>query len=265
MRQVEDMFDELKSQYVKKFHSLSLENKNLRLDIERIDASYCHQLAKIRSANNDVQELLASQIQRVEDERDEMNKTYTQNLIEEQTKNFKLQHEVADLKQNIEKTKQCLLKWNRQLESKPTSNHNLLSNSNQIENDLKLEQNKNIKLKDEIVDMKIKIVEIDNTLSELEHYLPEIITTIWDLKATNENQLLKSCKTIRLQNDLKEEKMKNVILIENITCLKKEIQVKNGTKNQINNEKIHEKLIYLKKKNAEIKCELNRLKNRLYL
>lgn len=94
-REVEEMFDTLKSQYMSYLHILSLEIKNVRLNTDRIVASYYHHLSRVKSTRNDVHKSLSSQIQCLEKKQSKSKFCQNQILIAEEKTDIVLHNEMV--------------------------------------------------------------------------------------------------------------------------------------------------------------------------
>lgn len=184
-RQIENTFNELNYQYTTFVRSLSLENKNLRLDIVRIDANYDRQLADIRSVNEKLNESLANQIQCAVYERNQLTTENTKllrnNLLEvqkmkslivvERRLNAKLDDEVLRLRKEISEKDEFL---NRKMYRKIEETKTKMVVENQTVIDL------NQKIWSE------KILQLDKTIYRLEDCVPLVVNTLSTLKSKNE-------------------------------------------------------------------------------
>lgn len=232
-RQLEDTFNELNCQFTTFVHSLSLENQYLRLDINKIDANHCRQLANIRSVNDELNKSLVNQIQCAVEHRNQLSTEKAQllqnSLLEvqkmesliavERKLNVKLNGDILRLREKItEKDEFLKREFNRKVE---VMKKNMIVNYQTA-----MEFNQKIWAK--------KILRVDRTLCQLEDYLPTVGKTFSKLKLKNQN-LINKVNHMRVQHKNSTMLVQNLgsKLQEEITHLKNEKRQVDDSINQL--------------------------------
>lgn len=267
-RHTQDLFDELQSQYMTFVNSLLLENKNLRNDIERIDASYCRQLGDLRSVINGINDSMANQVWCATKEQNRLNVEHSQflrnksreiqmlenSIVEERNLNKKLNDEILGLQEKIRRKDECIQKeiWKTAEETRnkiivsndlselKLENEKLIVKSNQTQvqfkNFLISTQKTNVKLQSAITNLKSKKRQVNDILSKLRNYFPTVVKALSLLKLkTEELTTLNANQNIQLNDVLKTEQITKVKLQDEITRLKNEKLHVNDSLNHLEN------------------------------
>lgn len=255
-RHTQDLFDELQRQYMTFVNSLLLENKNLRTDIDRIDANYCHQLSNLRSVNNEVvNNSMAAQVRCATKEQNRLNderarllqsqsrkvQTFDNSIVLERDWYMKLNDEILRLQEEIrkkdERLKEEICSRAEEAKNKTTisnalsklkmDNEKLIVKLNkmqfQFKNVLISIQGTNVKLQSVTARLKSEKHRVNGVLSKLRSYLLTIAKAFSLLKLkNNELTAFNSNQYIRFKDDLKTEQITMVKLRDEIMHLKNE-------------------------------------------